>query len=123
MPFPTRPGINKSFALGRLPPGTMNGTESRYASLLEARKHAGEIQWYAFEMVTIKLAADTRYTPDFCVMLANGELEFHETKGRMQDDALAKIKIAARLLPARFYLIYAKPKSLGGGWDVREVAA
>ena len=123
MPFPHRPGINKAFALGRLPAGTMNGTESRYASLLEVRKRAGEIQWYAFEMVTIKLAADTRYTPDFCVMIANGELEFHETKGRMQDDALAKIKVAARLFPARFYLIYAKPKKLGGGWDVQEVAA
>lgn len=120
--MPWRPG-NKQYTLGRLPTGTMNNTEARYASVLEARKIAGEIVWYSFEMVTLKLAADTRYTPDFCVMLASGELEFHEVKGYRQEDSFVKIKVAARLFPARFFLIYAKAKKDGGGWDINEVPA
>lgn len=120
MSFP-RPGINKSYALGRLPAGQMNKLEASYAALLEARKAAGEIIWFSFEMVTLKLAADTRYTPDFALLLANGELEFHETKGGwVSDDGLVKWKVAAQLFPARFLWVTAIPKKEGGGWKIKE---
>lgn len=121
--LPKRPGINPSYALGRLSAGQMNQTEARYAALLEGRKLAGEVAWWSFEALTFKLAADTRYTPDFTVMLASGELEAHEVKGYVQDDSLVKIKVAARLFPMRFYLIFARKKSEGGGWDINEVQA
>jgi hypothetical protein len=38
-------------------------------------------------------------------MLANGELELHETKGFMRDDAAVKLKVAAGMYPMRFYLV------------------
>ena len=107
-------------ALGRLKVGTMNKTEAAYAATLDARRYAGEVAWFKFEGVKLRLADNTFYTPDFAVMLADGALEMHEVKGFWQDDARAKIKIAADLYPMRFVAIQARPKKDGGGWSVEE---
>lgn len=95
-------------ALGRLKTGELNETESAYDRLLKARQQAGEIAWYAFEGMKFRLADNTFYTPDFAVMLANGELECHEVKGFWTDDARVKIKVAAKLFPIRFLAVQKK---------------
>ena len=107
-------------ALGRLKTGAMNKTEQAYAVTLDARRHAGEVAWFKFEGVKLRLADNTFYTPDFAVMLADGALEMHEVKGFWQDDARAKIKIAADMYPLRFFAIQANSKKNGGGWAVEE---
>jgi len=107
-------------ALGRLKSGTMNKTEAAYEQELKLKLHAGLILWYKFESMTFKLASDTRYTPDFCVMDASGEIELHEVKGFWQDDAKVKIKVAASLFPFKFIAVKAKAKKDGGGWAVEE---
>jgi hypothetical protein len=107
-------------ALGRLKAGTMNKTEAAYAQHLEQLKTAGDVLWFKFEAMRFRLASNTFYTPDFAVMLANGELEQHEVKGFWQDDARAKIKIAADMYPFRFVAVKAKAKKDGGGWAVEE---
>ena len=81
-------------------------------------QHAGEIAWHKFEGLKLRLADNTFYTPDFAVMSADGVMECHEVKGFWQDDARAKIKIAADLYPFRFIAINAKTKKDGGGWEV-----
>jgi hypothetical protein len=53
-------------------------------------------------------------------MTASGEMEMHEVKGFWQDDARAKIKIAADLYPFRFIAVKVKPKKNGGGWETEE---
>ncbi len=95
------------FAKGRKrhTPGVMNKREQRYELVLRARQQAGEIAWYAFEALKLKLADKTYYTPDFLVMLPDGELQIHEPKGFMEDDARVKIKIAAAMFPFRFLVI------------------
>lgn len=105
------------YALGRLKTGAMNKTESAYSQYLETLRHAGEIVWFKFEGVKLRLADNTFYTPDFVVMGANGLIEMHEVKGFWLDDARAKIKIAADMYPFRFLAIKAKAKKNGGGWD------
>ena len=82
--------------------GTMNKTERAYSHHLDARILAGEVREYWFERITLLLAGDTRYTPDFMVQLVDGTLEMHEVKGFWEDDARAKIKIAADQYPFRF---------------------
>ncbi|MDR1660895.1 MAG: hypothetical protein LBR95_00470 [Azoarcus sp.] len=42
-----------AYALGRLKPGQMNKTEAEYA----LRQQAGEVLWYRFEGVKLRLAA------------------------------------------------------------------
>lgn len=103
-------------ALGRLKTGVMNKTEAAYAATLDERRTAGEVAWFKFEGIKLRLADKTFYTPDFFVMLADGSLEAHEVKGYWQDDARVKIKIAANMFPIRFIAIQAKPKKDGGGW-------
>ena len=106
------------YALGRLKAGSMNKTEAAYDAHLAAMQHAGQIQWRKFEGLKLRLADNTFYTPDFAVMAADGVMECHEVKGFWQDDARAKIKVAADLYPFRFIAVRVKPKKEGGGWDV-----
>lgn len=109
---------SKMFALGRLKTGERNKTEAAYERDLELRKVAGEVLWFKFEGLKLRLADNTFYTPDYAVMLANGQMELHEVKGFWQDDARAKIKIAAELYPFRFLAVKPRPKKDGGGWGV-----
>jgi hypothetical protein len=106
------------FALGRLKTGERNKTEAAYEQLLEARRSEGSVLWFKFEGVKLRLADNTFYTPDFAVMLESGQLEMHEVKGFWQDDARAKIKIAADLYPFRFLAAKPKSKKDGGGWEI-----
>lgn len=110
-------GNHKAFALGRLRTGQMNKTEAEYAEFLERRKWAGEVVWYKFEGVKLRLADNTFYTPDFAVMLATGEFQLHEVKGHWQDDARVKIKIAADLYPFEFIAFRKRSKREGGGFS------
>lgn len=107
-------------ALGRLKAGQMNKTEQAYASTLQQRQYAGEVAWFKFEGIKLRLADNTFYSPDFAVMLADGSMEMHEVKGHWQDDARAKIKIAADTYPFRFVAVKVQPKKAGGGWAVEE---
>ena len=105
-------------------PGQMNKLEAKYAAWLEMGKMGGNIEWYAFEAITLKLAFDTRYTPDFLVMLPNGELQCHEVKGAKgksfwsREDSKIKIKVAATLFPFRFFIAWPSMDS----WDLKEVS-
>lgn len=101
---------------GRARPGEMNRLESEYAAHLRGLQHAGEVLWWAFEPIKLKLARLTTYTPDFVVMTKDGLLECHETKGFWQDDAKVKIKVAAEKFPFRFVAITKKR----GQWETEE---
>lgn len=112
-------GINKRMlALGRLKTGQRNKTEQAYEAHLETLRYIGKVLWFKFEGIKLRLADNTFYTPDYAVMLANGQMELHEVKGFWQDDARAKIKVAADLYPFRFIAVKAKAKKDGGGWDM-----
>lgn len=94
----------------------MNKTEAAYAAHLGLLKHAGEIAWFEFEAIKLRLANRTFYTPDFLVMLSDGELQIHEVKGFWEDDARVKIKVAASMFPIHFLAI----QKDGKGWKVED---
>lgn len=96
----------------------MNRTEEAYAQTLELRRHAGDVLWYRFEGIKLRLADNTFYSPDFAVMLANGQMECHEVKGHWMEDARVKLKVAADLYPFRFVAVKKQSKKDGGGWEV-----
>ena len=107
-------------ALGRLKAGVMNRTEAAYAARLELLRQAGEVVWFRFEGVKLRLADSTFYSPDFAVMAADGVMEMHEVKGFWTDDARVKIKVAADQYPFRFVAFKPVAKGKGGGWAVEE---
>jgi hypothetical protein len=94
----------------------MNRTEAAYAQRLELQRQAGEVVWFKFEAVKLRLADATFYSPDFAVMLSDGTLEMHEVKGFWEDDARVKIKVAASLFPFRFVALTAKR----GTWQIED---
>lgn len=106
-------------------PGTMNKVEAKYHAHLERLANDGSIAWFAFERFTFKLADDTRYTPDFAVMLNDGVIECHEVKGGKknkttgastfwcEEDAKLKIKLAAEIIPLKFSIVFPTPDGWG----------
>jgi hypothetical protein len=98
----------------------MNKTEAAYAQELDLRKRAGLIEWFMFEGIKLRLADKTFYTVDFFVMLSDGTLQAHEVKGRWEDAARVKIKVAASLYPIQFFAITKRAKKYGGGWTYED---
>ena len=112
----------KSFyALGRLKTGEMNKLETAYNEQLKADLNAGEILWFKFEGLKLRLADNTFLTVDFFVMNKNNELEARDVKGYMMEDAKVKMKVAASIYPFKFFVVKAKAKKDGGGWDITEI--
>lgn len=115
-----RGGQKAFYAQGRLKPGQMNKSETAYAAHLDRLKNVGQILWWKFEALKLRLADNTFYTPDFAVLASDYVLECHEVKGFWMDDAKAKIKIAAELYPFRFMAFRAEAKKRGGGYIVED---
>lgn len=104
-------------ALGRMREGRMNKTEAAYRDILEADKRAGNVLWFAFEPMNLRLADKCFYKVDFLVLTKSMHLEVHEVKGGfIEDDALVKIKAAAEKFPFRFFIKQLKK----GEWTTRE---
>lgn len=101
----------------------MNRAEKAYAERLATRHFAGEILRSEFEPERLRLSHSSIkggqsawYTPDFRVILPDGTIEFHEVKGRWEEAAKVRIRVAADQHPYRFVVV----RVLGGvraGWQ------
>ena len=92
----------------------LNKTERAYLQVLRARG----FHFVGIQNITLKLGDDCRYTPDFNHLDNDGRLVFSEVKGFMRDDALVKLKVAARVFSIfQFFLV----RKNGSGWDVTEI--
>lgn len=86
----------------------LNKTERAWLEVLRIRG----TEVIGIQSVTLKLGDDCRYTPDFYTV-QGGALTFWEVKGFMRDDALVKLKVAARTFSwARFV----KVERIKGQW-------
>lgn len=104
-------------------PGVMNQTEGEYATLLQARKQAGEVVEWWFESINLKISADNRYTADFAVLLSDGSMEFVDVKSpaRIDPASLVKIKACAeKFFQFTFAIEQKRAKRDGGGFERRE---
>lgn len=108
------------YALGRLPKGQKNKTEQAYEDqYLKPCLHAGEILWYRFEGIKLRLADNTFLTVDYAVLRRDGLLEMVDVKGGPRvftEDARVKMKVAAETYPFMFSVVYPVSKKDGGGW-------
>lgn len=108
----------RTLGRGRMKPGQMNRTEGQYAAHLEALKHAGEVMWWKFEGIKLRLADRTFITFDFAVLPKHLVLELHDVKGFMTDETNAKLKVAADQYPIAIKVIRL---GRGGVWETEEV--
>jgi hypothetical protein len=102
----------------RRTPGTMNRLEAKYATLLDERKGKGEVADWWFEAVAFRIGERCFWHPDFLVMLADGTLEIHDTKGFVQDDATVKARAVAAKFP---FVVYHCTWSKKGGWKWKQM--
>ena len=105
-PSPPRDG-SVAYLTREIKPVFRSKLEEAYANYLHALLLAGDILQYRYEPLRFQLAPNTTITPDFQVKLKDGSYEFHETKGGfVREDAIAKLKICARLYPEwRFVMV------------------
>lgn len=99
----------------------MNKTEAAYGQQLVIDQQLGQIAWWGFEAIKLRLASKAFYTPDFMVIMPDGGVELHEVKGFWRDDARLKIKVAAEQFPMfRFVAVKKKKYQHGYGWEREE---
>jgi hypothetical protein len=91
----------------------MNKTETLFSKLLEGAQAKGEIIRWHFESITLKIAPNTRYIPDFVAVLPNGHWQVFEIKGHLEDDAAVKFKAAAEKFPEISFHMLSRKK---GEW-------
>lgn len=92
----------------------LNKTERAYLAHLRAI-YPAEI---GIQNVTLKLADDCRLTADFNYINALGRWVFVDVKGFQREDALIKMKVAARCFPQIDFVIV---KKNGKGWEIMPV--
>lgn len=94
----------------------LNKTERAFLAHLRANQaHCLHVQ-----AVTLKLAHDCRLTVDFTYLnQSNWRFTFVDVKGWQREDALIKMKVAARMFPEFDFVIVKKTKD---GWDTKTVA-
>jgi hypothetical protein len=105
---------------GAKKPRGMNSWERKFELVLSGWKMRGEILWYSWESIKLRLADKTWYTPDFPVVHSDHHLAFYEVKGFWRDDARVKIKVAAEQYP-QFVFIAATIDH--GQWQFEEFKA
>lgn len=87
----------------------LNKTEYSFWCELKSRTHI----WVGCQNITLKLADDCRYTPDFSFIGPDGRVVFFEVKGFWRDDAKVKIQVAARQFRWAAFIVVQKTKL---GW-------
>lgn len=92
----------------------MNKTEQAFSEILEKARQKGEILKWHFEEITLKIAPNTRYTPDFIAVLPSGAWHVFEIKGHLEDDASVKFKSAAQKFPEISFQMLRRKK---GAWE------
>jgi hypothetical protein len=101
----------------------MNRTEEGYSAHLLLRRQAGEVAWYGFEAMTLRLADQTRFTVDFAVLVPAGDgafrLEGHEVKGGFfREAARVRVRVAASEYP---WISFVVVRLVRGRWTFEPV--
>lgn len=92
----------------------LNKTERAWLSELRIRNP----KFLGIQAMTFKLGDDCRYTPDFIEISQEDKFIAWEVKGFMRDDALVKLKVAARMFPfLDFYVV----KRIKGSWETKKI--
>lgn len=100
--------------------------EADYATHLDMLKSAGEIKWWAYEVISFKIGDGCWYKPDFMVVFADDSIEFHETKGYEREAGRVRLRVAAQQLWMFTFrqikrITFKSVKSVNGRWDVTEI--
>lgn len=81
------------------PEDRLNKTEKAFLARLRSDE-LGHFEWIGIQCITLELAFNCRYTPDFATRMQGGDFRLWEVKGgHIWEDGWVKLKMAARLYP------------------------
>ena len=128
----TNTNLSKAFKiLGRVhtqrhraqPKSGMNKAEAQYASYLS--HHPDVVSW-KHEPLSLWLAKDCRFIPDFAVEYKDGSLTLADVKALwshgkpgVEDDALVKLKLAGQMYGCWFQVVMTWWDKTTGKWEER----
>jgi hypothetical protein len=106
-------------------PPIMNKTEIEYAQQLELQRLVGDILYWEFEKIKIRIGYRCWLNVDFFIQFADGHFEVHDTKGaqkrkngktyRAEDDAIVKARaLGSKQFPIPIYFVH---KGDNGEWQ------
>lgn len=99
----------------------MNKLETAYSLHLEARRRGGEIQLWQFEPFKFRLPGQKSfYTPDFLLVMADGTIQIHETKGHWHSRDRVRTKAAAGLY-RYFRFVGVQRRRQRDPWEFEEI--
>lgn len=96
------------------PEAKLNKLEREYLAWL---KTLGD-RWIGTQCITLQIGFDCRFTPDFWALDERGRLRAIDVKGFQREDALIKIRVAARMYPWVHFVIAKKNRKV---WEHTEV--
>jgi len=98
-----------------------NGLERDYYQHLSDLRRAGEIHDFRYEPMGLRIGFNCRFHVDFVVIYPDGRVCLHEVKGgRIEDDAVVKLKVVATLYPW-FPLYLVRRPRVGSPWQVERI--
>lgn len=80
--------------------------EAKYYCQLKLRQQAGDVIFFLCQ-IPFTLPGKVKYVVDFQVFLANGEIEFVDTKGKDTPLSIAKRKMVEDLYPIKIKIVKA----------------
>lgn len=123
-----RPLAKRPKPTGRIRVKGMNKTETSYGQYLDLLKLDGEVIWWGFEALKLRIGDNCWYSPDFLVMYSDNHLELHDTKApkghpgaqtyRAEDDAIVKARSTGANFPVPMYFVW---REHTGDWAKREM--
>lgn len=95
------------------PEDRLNKTEKDLLNRLRTGVY-GKFDWIGIQCITLSVAWDCRYTPDFMTRASDGEIRLWECKNRqVWEDSIIKLKTAARAYP---FWTFVKARRIDGVW-------
>lgn len=110
-----RTGAIKGVAKGSTPRGEMNKTETRFSRLLD---RVEEVEWWTYEVLRVRYGDKGYHSPDFLVLLSEGDLMVCEVKAYMTDAGRTRFKAGAGALPVVRWAMYVQT-SKGQPWTCK----
>jgi len=74
----------------------------------------GNIVWFDYEAMRLRIGKDAYYKPDFVTLSWGGSMTFYEVKGHWREAARVRIRAAAERY--RMFSFFAVSKPKGEGW-------
>jgi len=104
----------------KMPAPEGNKLEQRFALHLAGLEKRGEILWWQYEPIRLRIGKGALFTPDFGALRSDSSFVFFETKGSFTREA-SRVRLKAARDRYPFFEFRVARLAKGGGWEFSDV--